>query len=207
LTTSDTVRGTLRPSPQPHDPVRALLRAGNNDAAIVQLCSVVLTHPDDLAAKELLFDAFFQKREWAPALVLAEELVRRQPDIARLHKGLIATLSNMKRYDDVIPMAAQYVARNGEDLTILDTLKVANFYTGKTEEAIRHGQRALDLRDAEARRNPLQFTFAPADAVDQHVAGIGHHQRTGRTKAHTHCGSNFRSDGNWMHGVALPPRH
>ena len=149
MTTSDTVRGTLRPSPQPHDPVRALLRAGNNDAAIVQLCSVILTHPDDLTAKELLFDAFFQKRDWAPALALAEELVRRQPDIARLRKGVIATLSNMKRYDDVIPMAAQYVARNGEDLTILDTLKVANFYTGKTEDAIRHGQRALDLRDAD----------------------------------------------------------
>ena len=159
MTTSDTVRGTLRPSPQPHDPIRALLRAGNNDAAIVQLCSVILTRPDDLAAKELLFDAFFQKRDWAPALVLAEELVRRQPDIARLHKGLIATLSNMKRYDDVIPMAAQYIAQNGEDLTILDTLKVANFYTGKIEEAIRHGQRALDLRDAEARRNPLPFSL------------------------------------------------
>jgi tetratricopeptide (TPR) repeat protein len=136
-----------------------LLRAGNNDAAIVQLCSIILTRPDDLVAKELLFDAFFQKRDWAPALVLAEELVRRQPDIARLHKGLIATLSNMKRYDDVIPMAAQYIARNSEDLTILDTLKVANFYTGKTEEAIRHGQRALDLRDAEARRNPLPFSL------------------------------------------------
>ena len=159
MTTSDTIRGPLRPAPKPHDPIRALLRTGNNDAAIVQLCSIILTRPDDLAAKELLFDAFFQKREWAPALVLAEELVRRQPDIARLHKGLIATLSNMKRYDDVIPMAAQYVARNGEDLTILDTLKVANFYTGKTAEAIRHGQRALDLRDAEARRNPLPFAL------------------------------------------------
>ena len=159
MTTSDTVRGTLRPSPQPHDPIRALLRAGNNDSAIVQLCAVILTQPDDLAAKELLFDAFFQKREWAPALVLAEELVRRQPDIVRLHKGLIATLSNMKRYDDVIPMASQYAARHGEDLTILDTLKVANFYSGKAEEAIRHGQRALDLRDGEARRNPISFSL------------------------------------------------
>ena len=120
---------------------------------------VILTHPDDLVAKELLFDAFFQKREWAPALVLAEELVRRQPDIARLQKGLIATLSNMKRYDETIPKASRYIARHGEDLTILDTLKVANFYTGKTDEAIRHGQRALDLRDAEARRNPPPFAL------------------------------------------------
>ncbi|MBR1147737.1 M48 family metallopeptidase [Bradyrhizobium sp. AUGA SZCCT0431] len=155
----DTAGGTLRPPPRPHDPVRALLRAGKNDAAIVHLCAVILTHPHDLAAKELLFDAFFQKRQWQPALVLAEELARRQPDSPRLQKGLIATLSNMKRYEETIEKASHYVARHGEDLTILDTLKVANFHTGKTAEAIRHGQRALDLRDAEARRNPLPFAL------------------------------------------------
>jgi tetratricopeptide (TPR) repeat protein len=154
LPTPDTVRGIVQQSPRPHDPIRALLRAGNNDAAIVQLCSLILTHPDDLAARELLFDAFFQKREWQPALVLAEELVRRQPGVARLQKGLIATLSNARRYEQTIEQASQYVAEQGEDLTMLDTLKVAHFNTGKVAEAIRHGQRALDLRDAEARRNP-----------------------------------------------------
>ena len=53
---------------------------------------LVVTRPDDLNAKELLFDAFFQKRDWLPALALAEELVRRRPDVARLQKALIATL-------------------------------------------------------------------------------------------------------------------
>lgn len=159
LTKPDIAGGSVRPPPRPHDPIRALLRAGNNDAAIVQLCAVTLTHPDDLAAKELLFDAFFQKRQWQPALVLAEELARRQPDNPRLQKGLIATLSNMKRFEETIVKASQYVARHGEDLTILDTLKVAHFHTGKEAEAIRHGQRALDLRDAEARRNPLPFSL------------------------------------------------
>jgi tetratricopeptide (TPR) repeat protein len=160
---SGTARGTVQRSPRPHDPIRALLRAGNNDAAIVQLCSLILTHPDDLAARELLFDAFFQKREWQPALVLAEELVRRQPGVARLQKGLIATLSNARRYDQTIEHASRYVAEHGEDLTILDTLKVAHFNTGKLAEAIRYGQRALDLRDAEARRHPLTFPFKPPD--------------------------------------------
>ena len=64
----------------PHEPIRALLRAGKNDEAIVRLAAIVVTRPDDLDAKELLFDAFFQKRDWAPALALAEELVRRRPD-------------------------------------------------------------------------------------------------------------------------------
>jgi tetratricopeptide (TPR) repeat protein len=156
---SDTARGTVLPPPRPHDPIRTLLRAGQNDAAIVQLCAVILTHPDDLVARELLFDAFFQKRQWQPALALAEELARRQPGTARLQKGLIATLSNMRRYEETIEKASRYVAEHGEDLIILDTLKVANFHTGKAAEAIRYGQRALDLRDAEARRNPLPFAL------------------------------------------------
>src|SRR5580704_8356633 len=91
---------------QLHDPIRALLRAGKNDEAIVRLCAIVVTQPDDLNAKELLFDAFFQKRDWPPALALAEELARRRPDIARLEKALIATLSNMKRYDETIVKGA-----------------------------------------------------------------------------------------------------
>ncbi|MBR0873690.1 hypothetical protein JQ633_25260 [Bradyrhizobium tropiciagri] len=151
--------GTL---PQPagrHAGIRALLRAGKNDDAIVQLCAITLLHPDDLTAKELLFDAFFQKRDWAPALTLAEELSRRQPDNARLEKARIATLTNLKRYDETIVQALRYLERHGDDLTVLDTLKVASFYLGKIDDAIRYGQRALDLRDAEACRNPPPFSL------------------------------------------------
>jgi hypothetical protein len=39
------------------------LRAGKNDEAIVRASSIAIAHPDDLVAKELLFDAFFQKRD------------------------------------------------------------------------------------------------------------------------------------------------
>src|SRR3954462_12087259 len=130
LIMSDVTSGT---SPQPvprHDPIRALLRAGRNDEAIVRLCAITIVQPDDLAARELLFDAFYQKRDWMPALALAEDLLRRQPELARLQKALIATLSNLKRYDDAIAQAHQYIARHGEDLTILDALKVAHFYSG-----------------------------------------------------------------------------
>ena len=125
------------------------------------MCAIIVTRPDDLAAKELLFDAFFQKRDWQPAFVLADELARRQPDIARFQKALVATLSNMRRYDEAIAQAYQYIVRHGEELTVLDALKVAYFSTGKVDEAIRYGQRALELRDAEACRNP------PAMAVTE----------------------------------------
>src|SRR3984957_6969602 len=152
---SKVVSGTVFHPAQQHNPIRALLRAGKNDEAIVQLCAVGVTHPDDFVARELLFDAFYQKRDWAPALVLARQLAHGEPDNARLQRSLIATLSNMQRFEEAIVGALQYVERHGEDLTVLDALKVAHFYTGKTEEAIRYGQRALDLRDAEACRLPI----------------------------------------------------
>lgn len=141
-------------APQVYDHIRALLRAGRNDEAIARACAVAVIRPDDLIAKELLFDGFFQKRDWLPAHALAAELARRQPDVARLQRALIATLSNMKRYDETIAQAYQYITRHGEDLTMLDALKVSYFYTGKIAEAIRYGQRALEIRDAEACANP-----------------------------------------------------
>jgi tetratricopeptide (TPR) repeat protein len=150
------------PMPQPamqHDAIRAMLRAGKNDEAIVRLSAIVIVRPDDLEATELLFDAFFQKRDWAPAFVLVERLNRARPDIARLQKSMIATLSNMKRFDEAIPKALQYIERHGEDLTILDALKVAHFYSGRVDEAIRYGQRALDLRDQEACGLPRALTM------------------------------------------------
>jgi hypothetical protein len=148
------------PQSQPYEAIRVLLRAGKNDEAVVRASSIAIARPDDLIAKELLFDAFFQKRDWPPALALAEELARRAPQVARLEKALIATLSNMKRYEQAITQAFQYIVRHGEDLTILDALKVAHFYTGKTEEAIRFGQRAIELRDAEAGRAPPPVTIS-----------------------------------------------
>jgi tetratricopeptide (TPR) repeat protein len=150
-------------APQLYDHIRALLRAGKNDEAIVRACAVAVIRPDDLIAKELLFDGYFQKRDWLPALALAEELVRLQPDVARVQKAMIATLSNLKRYDDTIAKAFEYIVRNGEDLTMLDALKVAYFYTGKPDEAIRYGQRALELRDEEACRTPPDAVVTEPD--------------------------------------------
>jgi hypothetical protein len=83
-----------------------------------------------------------------------------------LQKSLIATLSNMKRFDEAIAKALQYVERYGEDLTILDALKVAHFYTGKVDEAIRYGQRGLDLRDCRLPRAAAMT--APAGAPRGH---------------------------------------
>jgi tetratricopeptide (TPR) repeat protein len=150
-----TISGTLpQAAAPPHEDIRVLLRAGKNQEAIAKLCAITLVKPDDLAAKELLFDAFFQSRDWQPAVVLAEELAARLPQMPRLQKSLIVTLSNMKRYDEAIARASQYIERHGDDLTVLDVLKVGHFYRGRVEEAIRYGQRALELRDAEACRNP-----------------------------------------------------
>jgi tetratricopeptide (TPR) repeat protein len=46
-------------APQLYDHIRALLCAGRNDEAIVRACAVAVIRPDDLIAKELLFDGYF----------------------------------------------------------------------------------------------------------------------------------------------------
>ena len=70
----------------------------------------------------------------------------------------------MKRYDEAIPaLAHQYIVRHGEDLSIIDVLKVAHLYTGNVDDAIRYGQRGLELRDAAAGRLPRAGVFDRAD--------------------------------------------
>ena len=176
---------TPRPGPTPPqqtDPyasLRAMLRAGKNDEAIVRLCALTVMRPDDLVAKELLFDAFFQKRDYPPAFALIKQLADGQPDNVGFQRQLIVTLNNMKRYEEAIPLAAKFIDRHGENLTILDVLKVANFYTGKVAEAVRFGQRGIELRDAEACR-----------AAAQHD-----HERTESRRRLAPTSSRFRSGG------------
>jgi predicted Zn-dependent protease len=126
---SDTTSRPAPAPPQQTDPyagLRALLRAGRNDEAIVRLCALTVTRPDDLIAKELLFDAFFQKRDYPPAFALIGELLRRQPENVRLQRHMIVALNNMKRYEEAIALAARFAEQHGDDLTILDVLQVAN---------------------------------------------------------------------------------
>jgi tetratricopeptide (TPR) repeat protein len=152
------------PQQEAYAAIRALLRVGKNDDAIVRLCALTVTRPDDLTAKELLFDAFFQKRDYPPAFALIGELVRVQPDNARLQRQMIITLNNMKRYEEAIPLAARFAEQHGEDLAILDVLKVANFYTGNVAEAVRYGQRGIEIRDAEACRLPRDMVLSEPSA-------------------------------------------
>ena len=86
---SETIASNTGPAPDLYGPIRELLRAGKNDEAIVRFCAIVVIRPDDLVAKELLFDAFFQKRDWLPALALIEQLARSQPDMRACRKRLI----------------------------------------------------------------------------------------------------------------------
>jgi hypothetical protein len=118
-----------------------------------------VTRPDDLVAKELLFDAFFQKRDYPPAFALIDELVRGQPDNVRLQRQLIVTLNNMKRYEEAISLAERFAEQHGENLIILDVMKVANFYTGRVAKAVSYGQRGIEIRDADACRLPRDTTL------------------------------------------------
>lgn len=147
---------------QPYAEISALLRAGRNEDAILRLARLTVLAPQDLALKQLLFDAFFQKRDWAPALVLAEEVARLRPDDAQAATFVVATLNNMRRYEETITRARAYTERFGENLTVLDALKVAHFYLGQVEAAVGFGQRALEIRDQEACRTPVTPIKVPS---------------------------------------------
>src|SRR5688500_1876311 len=89
-------------APLPHQPyqrMQQLLRAGRNDEAVALLGPVLELNPGDMAARELMFDAHFQRRSWVEALAEAEILLKAKPNVLRYRRFHVATLSNMKRYD------------------------------------------------------------------------------------------------------------
>ena len=133
----------------PHEPIRVLLRAGKHDDAISKLRAIIAANPGDIAAVRILADAYFQKRDWQSALKLAQQLTELHPQVADYQKLKVSTLSNMKRYDEAIAQAHGFSARHGEDVEMLNILKVAYFYKGAIDEAICCGQRAIEMRDAE----------------------------------------------------------
>ena len=87
----------------------------------------------------------------------------------------------MQRFHETITQASRYIGRFGEDLTMLDALKVAYFYTGQVDEAVRYGQRAIELRDAEACRMPAATTMTEPSV-----------RRPGRMSSHFRCGGRRR---------------
>jgi len=169
LTISGRVSNTgARPSA--HEDIRNLLRRGRNDEAIVKLCAILVTAAGDVDAKQLLFDAFYHKRDFATAVILATELAALKPADPRVRRALIATLSDMKCYPEAIAQALRYVEEHGEEPAILDVLKVGCFYGGRKDEAVRYGQRALEIRDAEATRAmPSPPAVAPAGRRGKNV--------------------------------------
>lgn len=171
MTERSTVTGKVAfPTQRQHEPIRALLKAGKNSEAVAQLSGIVLANPSDLVAKELLFDALTEQRDFGAALAIAEELAGRDPTSRRYLKYVAFTLSNMKRFPEAIAQARRYVEQHGEDLLILDVLKVACFYSGKVDEAVGYGQRGLDIRDTEACRNsPRTTVTAPSGRGGRHI--------------------------------------
>ena len=136
----------------PYAPIQQLLHDGRNDEAIARLTEILAKTPDDLAARELIFDAQFQRRSWAEALAEVDILRKAKPDSRAYWSSLISTLNNAQRFAEAADEATRYLKRNGENLAVLNVLKVACFNLGKTAQAVRCGQRVLELHDADTWR-------------------------------------------------------
>jgi hypothetical protein len=115
-----------------------------------------------VAARELIFEAQFQRRSWADAITELEVLRRADPQSRRYRTFLISTLSNMRRYEEAAAEATRYLMEHGENFAVLNVLKVANFNLGKLAEAVRCGQRVLELYDAECWRKASDTRLAPS---------------------------------------------
>ncbi len=149
------ISGQIAPRPQApvttnHDSIRLLLRAGRNVDALQALQTVIVANPGDLAARELLFDGYFQSRRWDEALVQANTLLRECPDEARYRMWRISTLANLKRYAETVREAGSFAGRYGENARLLNVLKIAHFYLNEIPQAVKCGQRAMEMTDAEA---------------------------------------------------------
>jgi Flp pilus assembly protein TadD len=132
-----------------HQSARTLLRCGKYGEAAEKLEAIVADDPTDAEAIRLLADAYFQQRNWQRAHALAQQLIQLRPEVAEYRKLMIATLSNSKRYDDAIKDASAFGARYGDDVEVLNILKIAHFYKGDIASAVRCGQRVMELRDIE----------------------------------------------------------
>ena len=73
----------------------------------------------------------------------------------------------MKRYDEAIVEAGSFSARYGEDLEVLNILKIAYFYTGSLDKAIRCGQPVMEIPDAEMRSRTAPLKLGePSNVAD-----------------------------------------
>src|SRR5258708_18185533 len=109
-----------------------------------------------------MLDAQFQRRSWTDALSEVQRLRQAQPDSLRYRLFEISTLSNMGRYEDAAAAAKRYLAEHGESLAVLNVLKVSHFHLGKLDDAVRFGQRILELHDAETWPRPSPTPLPPS---------------------------------------------
>ena len=154
--------GRLEPPPQPHAAIRQMLREGRNNEAVARLKDILAAAPGDVPARELMFDAQFQRRNWAEALSELQVLLQARPDVLRYRVFEVSTLSNGKRYEDAAARARAYLAAHGENISVLNALKVSCFGLGRIDEAVRCGQRVLELHDAEAWRRSSGRRLSPS---------------------------------------------
>ncbi|MGE3247283.1 MAG: tetratricopeptide repeat protein, partial [Beijerinckiaceae bacterium] len=81
------------------DIAKRLLQAGSNDAAIAILDKLVSMQPDNLLAREYLFDAYFQSRRWSKAIEVNKRLLELNPNSGKYWQQRLHALNNNKDFD------------------------------------------------------------------------------------------------------------
>jgi len=130
----------------------------------------VITGSIQASPARQLVDGHFQRREWQQALDALESILRggegRPSDL--LLRARI--LTNMKRYEDAIAQAHNAAAALGDSAGIANVLKTCHFHLGAVEEAIAHGQAAIERRDRDSREALAPVSLSRNDSGKDVIA-------------------------------------
>jgi len=130
----------------------------------------VITGSIQASPARQLVDGHFQRREWQQALDALESILRggegRPSDL--LLRARI--LTNMKRYEDAMAQAHNAAAALGDSAGVANVLKTCHFHLGAVEEAIAHGQAAIERRDRDSREALAPVSLSRNDSGKDVIA-------------------------------------
>jgi Tfp pilus assembly protein PilF len=133
---------------------RALVDRGDADAALAHLAEAVRLEPEEAAHRANLGSVLQELGREAEAIDAYREALRLGARSPALLNNLAWLLATAKRAGDRAPEEAVQLAREAAEATgfgkagILDTLAVAYAAAGRTQDAVRTAETALELAEA-----------------------------------------------------------
>ena len=106
----------------------------------------------------ILVHHYFSKGDYSRALVFCEKWLAISPDDPSAVHSLLSVLTRLKRWDEVISVAREHIAKRPGDFRLHSLACQALGRVGRLSEARAHGTLCLSLKDQSAKSEPLDLT-------------------------------------------------